>query len=69
MGNSHRRRNSIDRIRIGRDWLNGEENIRVGVTYKNKVLFFRSLVGNECGTLLNLILIPLLSFANWLEAH
>ena len=37
MANSHRRRNNIDRIRIGGDWLNGEENIKIGIVnaYKN----------------------------------
>ena len=64
MANSHRRRNNIDRIRIGGDWLNEEENIKIGIVnaYKNllsdpggwrassKSLVFSRLEDNEAAS-------------------
>ena len=31
MANSHKRRNTIDRIRIGGEWLEGEGEVRTGI--------------------------------------
>ena len=38
MANSHRKRNNIDRIRIGGHWLNGTEELRTGTVNAFKVL-------------------------------
>ena len=38
MENSHRKRNNIDRIRIGGDWLNGTEEVRTDIVNAFKVL-------------------------------
>ena len=64
MANSHRRRNNIYRIHIGGDWLNGEENIKIGIVnaYKNllsdpggwrassEILVFSRLEDNEAAS-------------------
>ena len=44
MANSQRRRNSIDRIRIGGDWQHGEENVRSSVVNAYKIML-TDLVG------------------------
>ena len=38
MANSHRKRNNIDRIRIGGDWLNCTEEVRTSIVNAFKVL-------------------------------
>ena len=38
MTNSHRKRNNIDRIRIGGHWLNGTKEVRIGIVNAFKVL-------------------------------
>ena len=38
MTNSHRKRNNIDRIRIGGDWLNCTEEVRTSIVNAFKVL-------------------------------
>ena len=38
MTNSHKKRNNIDRIRIGGDWLNGEDEVRTGIANAFKEL-------------------------------
>ena len=40
MANSHRKRNNIERIRIGGDWLNGTEEVRTCIVNAFKVLLF-----------------------------
>ena len=40
MANSHRKRNNIDWIRIGGDWLNGTEEVSTGIVNAFKVLLF-----------------------------
>ena len=41
MENSHRKRNNIDRIRIGDQWLTGTEEVKLGI-----VKAFKELLGN-----------------------
>ena len=38
MANSHRKRNIIDRIRIGDHWLNGTKEVKTGIVNAFKVL-------------------------------
>ena len=38
MANPHKRRNTIERIRIGGEWLIGEENVRIGIVNSFKEL-------------------------------
>ena len=38
MANSHKKSNTIERIRIGGDWLEGDEEVRTGIVNAFKVL-------------------------------
>ena len=44
MANSHRKRNNIDRIRIGDQWLTGTEEVKFGI-----VKAFKELLGDTGG--------------------
>ena len=44
MANSHRKRNNIDRIRIGDQWLTGTKEVKLGI-----VKAFKELLGDLGG--------------------
>ena len=44
MANSHRKRNNIDRIRIGDQWLTGTDEVKLGI-----VKAFKELLGDPGG--------------------
>ena len=46
MANSHKRRNTIDRIRIGGEWLEREGEVRIGIVNAFKGLMFKGLMSD-----------------------